>query len=64
MMNKTMKELERELHRAKNNLSYYKNKNKGKGRAKPKGESPRARANRLANNIVWNDKKKAIQRGI
>ena len=60
MMNKTIDELEKELHRAKNNLSYYKNKNKGKGRAKPKGESPRARANRLANNIVWNDKKKAM----
>ena len=64
MMSKTMKELERELHNAKSSLSYHKNKNKnknkGKGRAKPKGESPRARANRLAANIVWNDKKKAM----
>jgi len=57
-MNKTIEELEKELHRAKNNLSYH--KNKGKGKAKPKGESPRARANRLAANIVWNDAKKAM----
>ena len=61
-MSKTMKELERELHNAKASLSYHKNKGKGrgKGRAKPKGESPRARANRLAGNIVWNDEKKAM----
>ena len=60
MMNKTIEELEKELHRAKNNLSYYKNKNRGRGKAKPKGESPRAKGNRLAANIVWNDEKKAM----
>ena len=62
MMNKTIEELERELHNAKASLSYHKNKGRGKGRgrAKPKGESPRARANRLAGNIVWNDEKKAM----
>ena len=60
MMNKTIEELEKELHKAKTQLSYHKNKNKPKGMAKPKGESPRAKANRLAANIVWNDEKKAM----
>ena len=60
MMNKTIEELEKELHKAKTQLSYHRNKNKPKGKAKPKGESPRAKANRLAANIVWNDEKKAM----
>ena len=60
MMSKTLEELEKELHNAKSSLSYYKNKNKDKGKAKPKGESPRAKVNRLAANIVWNDEKKAM----
>ena len=62
MMSKTIEELEKELHNAKASLSYHKNKNKPKGMAKPKpkGESPRAKANRLAANIVWNDEKKAM----
>ena len=62
MINKTIEELEKELHKAKTQLSYHKNKNKPKGMAKPKpkGESPRAKANRLAANIVWNDEKKAM----
>ena len=60
MMSKTIEELEKELHNAKASLSYHKNKGKPKGKAKPKGESPRAKANRLAANIVWNDEKKAM----
>ena len=60
MMSKTIEELERALHNARASLSYHKNKGRGKGRAKPKGESPRAKANRLAANIVWNDEKKAM----
>ena len=59
-MSKTIEELEKELHKAKNKVSYYKNKNKDKGKAKPKGESPRAKVNRLAANVVWNDAKKAM----
>jgi len=59
-MSKTIEELEKELHKAKTQLSYHRNKNKPKGKAKPKGESPRAKANRLAANIVWNDEKKAM----
>ena len=59
-MSKTIEELEKELHNAKASLSYHKNKGKPKGNAKPKGESPRAKANRLAANIVWNDEKKAM----
>ena len=59
-MSKTIEELEKELHNAKASLSYHKNKSKPKGNAKPKGESPRAKANRLAANIVWNDEKKAM----
>ena len=61
-MSKTIEELEKELHNAKASLSYHKNKNKNKGKPKPKpkGESPRAKANRLAANIVWNDEKKAM----
>mgnify|MGYP003666504093 CR=1 FL=1 len=61
-MSKTIEELEKELHNARASLSYHKNKNKdrGKPKPKPKGESPRAKANRLAANIVWNDEKKAM----
>ena len=58
-MSKTIEELEKELHNAKASLSYHKNKNKD-NKKKPKGESPRAKANRLAANIVWNDEKKAM----
>lgn len=57
-MSKTKEELEKELHNTRSSLSYYKNKNRGK--AKPKGESPQAKARRLAANIVWNDAKKAM----
>jgi hypothetical protein len=60
MMNKTIEELEKELHNAKASLSYHKNKNRVRGKAKPKGESPRAKVNRLAANMVWNDGKKAM----
>lgn len=60
MMSKTIEELEKELHNAKASLSYHKNKGKPKGNAKPKGESPRAKANRLAGNIAWNDNKRAM----
>jgi hypothetical protein len=59
-MSKTIEELEKELHNAKASLSYHKNKGKPKGNAKPKGESPRAKANRLAGNIAWNDNKRAM----
>jgi len=59
MMNKTTEELERALHNARASLSYHKKKNKH-NKKKPKGESPRAKANRLAANIVWNDEKKAM----
>ena len=59
-MSKTIEELEKELHNAKASLSYHKNKGKPKGNAKPKGESPRAKVNRLAANVVWNDEKKAM----
>ena len=58
-MSKTIEELEKELHNAKASLSYHKNKNKD-NKKKPKGESPRAKVNRLAANIVWNDEKKAM----
>ena len=59
MMNKTIEELEKDLHNARSSLSYHKNKNKH-NKKKPKGESPRAKVNRLAANIVWNDEKKAM----
>jgi len=58
-MNKTIEELEKDLHNARSSLSYHKNKNKH-NKKKPKGESPRAKVNRLAANIVWNDEKKAM----
>jgi hypothetical protein len=59
MMSKTIEELEKDLHNARSSLSYHKNKNKH-NKKKPKGESPRAKVNRLAANVVWNDKKKAM----
>ena len=59
MMNKTIEELEKDLHNARSSLSYHKNKNKH-NKKKAKGESPRAKVNRLAANVVWNDKKKAM----
>ena len=58
-MSKTIEELEKDLHNARSSLSYHKNKNKH-NKKKPKGESPRAKVNRLAANIVWNDEKKAM----
>jgi hypothetical protein len=59
MMSKTIEELEKDLHNARSSLSYHKNKNKH-NKKKAKGESPRAKVNRLAANVVWNDKKKAM----
>ena len=58
MMSKTREELEKELHNTKSSLSYHKNKNKPNRRKK--GESPQARANRLAGNKAWNDDKRAM----
>lgn len=58
MMNKTIEELEKELHNAKSLLSYH--KNKSKGRSKSKGQSPKAREYALAQQIVWNDDKRAM----
>ena len=59
MMSKTIEELEKDLHNARSSLSYHKNKNKH-NKKKAKGESPRAKVNRLAANVVWNDAKKAM----
>ena len=58
-MNKTIEELEKELHTTKSKLSYYKNRNKHKpkGRQKP---SPTVRERGLAQQIVWNDEKRAM----
>jgi len=58
MMNKTIEELEKELHNAKSLLSYH--KNKGKGKVRRKGQSPKAREYALAQQIVWNDDKRAM----
>ena len=58
MMNKTIEELEKELCNAKQSISYY--KNKGKGKPKSKGQSPKAREYALAQQIVWNDAKRAM----
>ena len=59
MMSKTIEELEKELHKAKTQLSYHKNKDKPKRRNK-RQQSQKARAHALAQQIVWNDEKRAM----
>ncbi len=58
MLDKSVEQLKKELHNARSALSYHKNKNKPSKRQK--GESPQAKANRLAGNIAWNDNKRAM----
>ncbi len=58
MLDKTVEQLKKELHNARASASYYKNKNKPDKRQK--GESPEAKANRLAGNKAWNDNKRAM----
>lgn len=57
MTAKTIEELKKELHNARAAASYHKNKHKQK---RKKGESPQAKANRLAANKAWNDNKRAM----
>jgi hypothetical protein len=59
MINKTIEELEKELHKAKTQLSYHKNKDKPKRRNK-RQQSQKARAHALSQQIVWNDEKMAM----
>ena len=58
MLDKTIEQLKKELHNARAAASYHKNKNKPDRRKK--GESPQAKANRLAGNKAWNDNKRAM----
>ena len=58
MLDKTIEQLKKELHNARASVSYHKNKNKPSKRKK--GESPQAKANRLAANKAWNDNKRAM----
>ena len=58
MLDKTVEQLRKELYNARSALSYHKNKNKPSKRQK--GESPQAKANRLAGNKAWNDNKRAM----
>ena len=58
MLDKTIEQLKKELHNARASVSYHKNKNKPDKRQK--GESPQAKANRLASNKAWNDNKRAM----
>jgi hypothetical protein len=58
MLDKTIEQLKKELHNARASVSYHKNKNKPDKRQK--GESPQAKANRLAANKAWNDNKRAM----
>ena len=58
MLDKTVEQLKKELHNARASASYHKNKNKPSKRQK--GESPQAKANRLAGNKAWNDNKRAM----
>ena len=58
MLDKTVEQLKKELYNARSALSYHKNKNKPSKRQK--GESPQAKANRLAGNKAWNDNKRAM----
>ena len=57
MLDKTIEQLKKELHSARAAASYHKNKGKQK---RKKGESPQAKANRLAANKAWNDNKRAM----
>ena len=57
MLDKTIAQLKKELHNARAAASYHKNKGKQK---RKKGESPQAKANRLAANKAWNDNKRAM----
>jgi hypothetical protein len=59
MMSKTIEELEKELHNAKSSLSYHKNKGKAKTKRR-RGQSPKAREYALAQQIAWNDEKRAM----
>ena len=58
MLDKTVEQLKKELYNARSALSYHKNKNKPSKRQK--GESPQAKAKRLAANKAWNDDKRAM----
>ena len=58
MLDKTIEQLKKELHNARASVSYHKNKNKPVKRQK--GESPQAKAKRLAGNKAWNDNKRAM----
>jgi hypothetical protein len=58
MLDKTVEQLKKELYNARSALIYHKNKNKPSKRQK--GESPQAKANRLAGNKAWNDNKRAM----
>ena len=58
MLDKSVEQLKKELYNARSALSYHKNKNKPSKRQK--GESPQAKAKRLAANKAWNDDKRAM----
>ena len=58
MLDKSVEQLRKELYNARSAVSYHKNKNKPSKRKK--GESPQAKANRLAGNKAWNDNKRAM----
>ena len=57
MLDKSVEQLRKELYNARSAVSYHKNKNKPK---RQKGETPQAKANRLAANKAWNDDKRAM----
>ena len=58
MLDKSVEQLKKELYNARSALSYHKNKNKPSKRQK--GESPQAKAKRLAKQVAWNDIKRAM----
>jgi hypothetical protein len=60
MLDKTVEQLKKELYNARSSVSYYKNKNKNELSKRQKGESPEAKAKRLAANKAWNDDKRAM----
>jgi len=60
MLDKTIEQLKKELYNARSSVSYYKNKNKNELSKRQKGESPEAKAKRLAANKAWNDDKRAM----
>ena len=60
MLDKTVEQLKKELYNARSSVSYYKNKNKNEPSKRQKGESPEAKAKRLAANKAWNDNKRAM----